>query len=61
MFTFMAATLVIAATPDPAHAELRRLEDRWGQAFVTRDFDFIERIVAPEYRLVSPMKRGNMR
>ena len=33
-------------------AEIRKLEEDWGQAFVKRDFALIERIVAPEYRLV---------
>lgn len=51
----LALAAVAAAAPakvDPAVAEITRLEERWGQAFVTRDFGFIERIVAPEYRLV---------
>lgn len=38
--------------PDPVAAEIRELERRWGEAFVKRDFEFIDRIVAPEYRLV---------
>ncbi|HXG81567.1 MAG TPA: nuclear transport factor 2 family protein [Sphingomicrobium sp.] len=28
------------------------LERRWGQAFLAKDFDFIEQIVAPEFELV---------
>ena len=43
----------IAKPPaDAAAAEIATLEQQWGQAFVKGDFDFIERIVAPEYRLV---------
>ena len=55
---FMLALAVVAVAPptpavvDPAVAEITQLEEQWGQAFVTRDFAFIERIVAPEYRLV---------
>lgn len=54
MFLFALAAAVAVAPPaaDPAVAEITRLEQQWGQAFVTRDFAFIERIVAPEYRLV---------
>ena len=35
----------------PAIAEIGRLEHRWGQAFVSRDFAFIETIIAPEFKL----------
>jgi hypothetical protein len=55
---FMLALAVVAvAAPAPAAvdlaaAEITQLEEQWGQAFVTREFGFIERIVAPEYRLV---------
>ncbi|HET7709259.1 MAG TPA: nuclear transport factor 2 family protein [Sphingomicrobium sp.] len=54
MFGFvMAASLAVQAAPaDPATAEITRLEQQWGEAFVKRDFEFIDRIVAPEYRLV---------
>ena len=54
MFVLALAAVAVAAPAkvDPAVAEITRLEERWGQAFVTRDFGFIERIVAPEYRLV---------
>ena len=52
----MAAAAV--AEVDPAVAEITQLEERWGQAFVTRDFGFIERIVAPEYRLVVASQDG---
>ncbi len=49
------ATQPAAASPPAALSdatEIIKLEQQWGQAFVARDFDFIERIVAPEYRLV---------
>ena len=48
----IAAAVAASAAPDPAVAEIRELERKWGEAFVSRDFDFIDRIVAPEYRLV---------
>jgi hypothetical protein len=55
----MAATVAVATNAaDPAVAEITRLEQQWGQAFVTRDFDFIERIVAPEYRLIGSSPDG---
>ena len=55
----LAASAAVATTaPDPVAAEISRLEQKWGQAFVTRDFDFIERIVAPEYRLVGSSPDG---
>ena len=41
-------------------AEIRRLEHEWGQAFVKRDFAFIERIVAPEYRLAAAAPDGKV-
>jgi ketosteroid isomerase-like protein len=45
---------------DPATvAAIRDLERRWGQAFVKRDFAFLERIVAPEYRLASTGATGD--
>ena len=53
---------VPASTSSPADraivAEIRQLEQDWGQAFVKRDFDFLERIVAPEYRLVGARPDG---
>jgi ketosteroid isomerase-like protein len=55
----MIAALLLAAAAqaqppaaDPAVAEITRLEQQWGEAFVKRDFAAIERLVAPEYRLV---------
>ena len=53
-----AAAVSAPAAVDPAVAEIMRLEQQWGQAFVTRDFGFIERIVAPEYRLVGASPDG---
>jgi ketosteroid isomerase-like protein len=60
MFT-LAIVAALAASPvaaDPAVAEITRLEQQWGQAFVTRDFRFIERLVAPQYRLVGARSDG---
>ena len=31
--------------------DISQLEQRWGEAFIKRDFAFIERVVAPEYKL----------
>ena len=54
MFILAIAAAVAASpvAPDPAVAEITALEQQWGEAFVKRDFNFIERIVAPGYRLV---------
>lgn len=58
-----AAAAVAAAAPaaavDPAAVEIAELERKWGEAFVSRDFDFIDRIVAPEYRLVVAAPDGS--
>ncbi len=53
-----AAVAIVPVAPDSAVAEITRLEQDWGQAFVKRDFNFIERIVAPEYRLVGTHPDG---
>lgn len=46
------AAPIATPTNDPAAIrEISQLEQRWGEAFVKRDFAFIERIVAPEYKL----------
>ena len=60
MLTLVLAAAVAASpvAPDPRVAEITRLEQQWGEAFVRRDFDFIERIIAPEYRLVSARPDG---
>jgi ketosteroid isomerase-like protein len=44
----------------PAIAEIGQLEHRWGQAFVSRDFDFIESIVAPEFKLIVASPNGEL-
>jgi ketosteroid isomerase-like protein len=54
----VASIAASSVAPDPAVAELTRLEQQWGQSFVTRDFNFLERIVAPEYRLVASSPDG---
>ena len=54
----VAAAASAPAAVDPTVAEITRLEQQWGQAFVTRDFGFIDRIVAPEYRLVGASPDG---
>ena len=55
----VAAWLAQPAAPDPATAEIAALEQRWGEAFVKRDFDFIDRIVAPDSRLVGADSDGS--
>lgn len=55
-----AAVAAAPVTPDPAEAQLARLEHQWGEAFVQRDFAFIERIVAPEFRLVVAQPDGRV-
>jgi ketosteroid isomerase-like protein len=57
-FAVAAAVVATPAAQDPVVAEITRLEQEWGQAFVKRDFGFIERIVAPEYRLVGAQPDG---
>ena len=62
MFTLAIAAAVAASpvAPDPTVAEITRLEREWGEAFVKRDFDFIERVIAPEYRLVGARPDGGV-
>lgn len=52
MFALAAAAFLATASPAAVPDEIARLETQWGEAFVKRDFAFIESIVAPEYRLV---------
>jgi ketosteroid isomerase-like protein len=56
MFALILAALAVPilsqSAADSTAAEISRLEQEWGEAFVKRDFNFIERIIAPEYRLV---------
>jgi ketosteroid isomerase-like protein len=61
MLALTIAAAVAAPQPaaDPAAAEIVKLEQQWGEAFVNRDFDFIERIIAPEYRLVVAFEDGS--
>ena len=50
-----------AALPNaPAIAEIVSLEHRWGQAFVSRDFTFIESIIAPEFKLIVASPNGEL-
>ena len=57
----LAAAVAVAPVPsDPAAAQLTQLEQQWGEAFVQRDFAFIERIVAPEFRLVVAQPDGRV-
>lgn len=57
-FAAVVAAAPVSAAADPAVAEITKLEQQWARAFVTRDFDFIERIIAPEYRLVGSSPDG---
>ena len=59
MFALTAAALVALASPDVQAAEISNLEKKWGDAFVARDFKFIESIVGPEYRLVVALPDGS--
>ena len=59
MFGLAAAALIAVASPDAQSAEIAKLEKKWGEAFVSRDFAFIESIVAPEYRLVGVNPDGS--
>ena len=59
MFLLAAAAFIATAAPDAQSDEIARLETKWGEAFVARDFDFIESIVAPEYRLVVAAPDGS--
>ncbi len=63
MLLILAALAATAGAPsaDPATvAEISRLETRWGEAFVKRDFAFIEAIVAPEYTLAGTTPQGQV-
>ena len=58
MFALAAAAFIATVAPDAQSDEIAKLEQKWGEAFVARDFDFIESIVAPEYRLVGAGNDG---
>lgn len=58
-FAAFSQTVAAAAPPpDGATAEIVQLERQWGEAFVKRDFPFLEKIVAPEFRLVVASDQG---
>jgi hypothetical protein len=53
----------IAAPPSADRATVAAitgLETRWGEAFVKRDFGFIESIIAPEYALSGTTPAGDI-
>ena len=49
-----------APAVDPVRTDIAALEQQWGEAFVKRDFDFLERIVAPEFQLVGARPDGSL-
>ena len=63
MLFALAAIAGAIATParDPATiAAITALETRWGEAFVKRDFEFIDSIIAPEYALSGTTPAGDI-
>ncbi len=57
----MSPRAIAAPVPNAAvAARIRDLERRWGEAFLKRDFAFLERIIAPEYRLVAAAPDGRV-
>ena len=64
MLLFLAAIAGAMAAPpagDPATvAAIASLETRWGEAFVKRDFGFIDSIIAPEYALSGTTLAGDI-
>ena len=60
MITILLAAAAAALPNAPAIAEIGRLEHRWGQAFVSRDFAFIETIIAPEFKLIVASPTGEL-
>src|SRR4051812_3163464 len=59
----LAGAAAAAAPPaaDPATvAAITGLETRWGEAFVKRDFGFIDSIIAPEYALSGTTPAGDI-
>src|SRR4051794_6676470 len=57
----MAGAMSAGAAVDPATvAAITRLETRWGEAFVKRDFGFIESIIGPEYALAGTTPAGDI-
>jgi hypothetical protein len=61
---FILATLAGAIATPAANrttvAEITALETRWGEAFVKRDFEFIDSIIAPEYALSGTTPAGDI-
>ncbi len=55
-----APAIASPATDQAVAAQIRQLEQDWGQAFVERDFAFLERIIAPEYRLAAVSPQGSV-
>jgi hypothetical protein len=64
MLIVLAALAAAAVAPrgaDPSTvAAITALETRWGEAFVKRDFGFIESIIAPEYALSGTTPAGDI-
>jgi hypothetical protein len=60
MIAGMLAVVAAALPTVPATAEITRLEQQWGQALLSRNFDFIESIVAPEFKLVGAGPKGEL-
>lgn len=57
----IAAASTAPPTADPATvAAITSLETRWGEAFVKRDFGFINSIIAPEYALSGTTPAGDI-
>jgi ketosteroid isomerase-like protein len=60
MITVLLAVAAAALPSAPAIAEIAALEHRWGQAFVSGDFAFIDSIIAPEFKLVVASPNGDL-
>jgi ketosteroid isomerase-like protein len=60
MIAAILAAAVASLPNTPAVAEIVRLEHQWGQAFLTRDFAFVESIAAPEFKLVVASPNGDL-
>jgi len=58
MLALLLAAAIAPASADPALAEIARLEQQWGEALVKRDYATLERLVAPEYKLVVAREKG---
>ena len=57
----ISGALTASPTADPATvAAITSLETRWGEAFVKRDFGFINSIIAPEYALSGTTPSGDI-